>query len=58
MIAHEDVDCSDARGRLWQTQSHPVSLQRGPRAQLWGVGLAGGSGHQLPQGLPRAVTPS
>ena len=58
MIAHEEVDCSDARGRLWQTQSHPVSLQRGPHAELWGVGLAGGSGHQLPQGLPRAVTPS
>lgn len=51
MIAHEEVDCSDARGRLWQTQSHPVSLQRGPRAELWGVESADASGHQLPDSL-------
>ena len=32
-------------------RSHPVSLQRGPRAELWGVEAADTSSHQLPDCL-------
>lgn len=48
----EEVDCGDASGGLWQTQSHPVSLQRGPCPELWGLQSVAASSHQLPQGLP------